>query len=155
MESIRSIFFAVVAVFLAVVTTAPFTAPAQENEPEVILTLEGNYIGQVQFVFTGDTILYEPRTIAPIYPAPVDVTVNGKPWKGPDQPFKLGFTPDFEDEIPRRARVVAPDPPADARHHERADRAGPQASGTFRTANRTTSGTTEETSSLMRLQKHT
>ena len=70
---------------------------AQENEPEVILTLEGNYKGQVTFVLTGDTVRYEHRTIVPIYPAPTDVTVDGKPWKDLDQPFKLGFTPDFED----------------------------------------------------------
>ena len=70
---------------------------AQENEPEVILTLEGNYKGQVTFVLTGDTVRYEHRTIAPIYPAPTDVTVDGKPWKDLDQPFKLDYTPDFED----------------------------------------------------------
>ncbi|MBP5435202.1 hypothetical protein J6Z39_05215, partial [bacterium] len=70
-KSIRSMFFAVVAIFL---TAVPFAALAQEEEPEVSLTLEGNYIGQVTFVFTGDTIRYEHRTFAPIYPAPTDVT---------------------------------------------------------------------------------
>ncbi|MBR5738432.1 MAG: hypothetical protein IKY02_00400 [Lachnospiraceae bacterium] len=74
---------------------------AQENEPEVILTLEGNYKGQVTFVLTGDTVRYEHRTIAPIYPAPTDVTVDGKPWKDLDQPFKLDYTPDFEDVTAR------------------------------------------------------
>ena len=109
-KSIRSMFFAVVAIILTAVTAAPFAAlaqeseqvkpaapTAQEDEPEVSLTLEGNYIGQVTFVFTGDTIRYEHRTFAPIYPAPTDVTVDGKPWKDLDQPFKLGFIPDFED----------------------------------------------------------
>ena len=70
---------------------------AQENEPEVNLTLEGTYTGQVTFVLTGDTVRYEHHTIAPIYPAPTDVTVDGKPWKDLDQPFKLDYTPDFED----------------------------------------------------------
>ncbi len=74
---------------------------AQENEPEVILTLEGNYKGQVTFVLTGDTVRYEHRTIVPIYPAPTDVTVDGKPWKDLDQPFKLDYTPDFEDVTAR------------------------------------------------------
>ena len=96
-ESIRSMIFAIVAAFLTAVTAAPSAALAQEEEPEVTLTLEGNYKGQVTFVLTGDEIRYEHRTIAPIYPAPTDVTVDGKPWKDLDQPFKFDFTPDFED----------------------------------------------------------
>ena len=96
-KSFRGTFLAVVSVFLAVAVAAATAAPAQAEEPEVTLTLEGNYKGQVKFVFTGDTIRYEHRTIPPIYPYPTDVTVDGKPWTDLDQPFKLGFTPDFED----------------------------------------------------------
>ena len=70
---------------------AMLAAFAQSDGPEVILTLEGTYKGQVKFVFTGDTIRYEPRTFAPIYPAPTGVTVDGKPWTDLDQPFRLGF----------------------------------------------------------------
>ena len=96
MKSIRSAFFAVVAVILTALTAVPFAALAQEDNSEVILTLEGTYKGQVKFVFTGDTIRYEPRTFAPIYPAPTGVTVDGMPWTDLGQPFKLGLTPDFE-----------------------------------------------------------
>ena len=69
-------------------------ASAQEEAPEVILTLEGTCSGQVTFVFSGDTIRYKPNEL---YPAPTGVTVDGKPWTDPDQPFELGFTPDLED----------------------------------------------------------
>ena len=69
-------------------------AAAQEEAPEVILTLEGTCSGQVTFVFSGDTIRYKPNEM---YPAPTGVTVDGKPWTDPDQPFELGFTPDLED----------------------------------------------------------
>jgi len=96
MKSIRSAFFAVVAVILTALTAVPFAALAQEDNSEVILTLEGTYKGQVKFVFIGDTIRYEPRTFAPIYPAPTGVTVDGMPWTDLGQPFKLGLTPDFE-----------------------------------------------------------
>lgn len=69
-------------------------ASAQEEAPEVILTLEGTCSGQVTFVFSGDTIRYKPNEM---YPAPTGVTVDGKPWTDPDQPFELGLTPDLED----------------------------------------------------------
>jgi len=94
-KSVSTIAAILCGIFLSFVAT--LAAFAQSDGPEVILTLEGNYVGQVHFVFTDDTIRYEHRTILPIYPAPTDVTVDGKPWTDLDQPFKLGFTPDFED----------------------------------------------------------
>lgn len=69
-------------------------ASAQEEAPEVILSLEGTCSGQVTFVFSGDTIRYKPSELCP---APTGVTVDGKPWTDPDQPFELGLTPDLED----------------------------------------------------------
>ncbi len=68
----------------------------QPDEPEVILTLEGTLNASGKFVFTGDTIRYD----APgEHQAPSDVTIDGKPWKDLNQPFKLDFTPDFENVI--------------------------------------------------------
>ena len=96
MRAIRSTFLAVIAVFLAAIITFPFAATAQVNKREVILTLEGTYNGQVKFIFTGDTIQYSPSLLYPNYPAPTDITVDGKPWKDLDHPFKLDLTPDFE-----------------------------------------------------------
>ena len=43
MKSIRSAFFAVVAVILTALTAVPFAALAQEDNSEVILTLEARF----------------------------------------------------------------------------------------------------------------
>ena len=74
---------------------ASCTAPPQADAPEVFLTLEGTLNGQGKFLFRGDTIRYAPGE----HQAPADVTIDGRPWKDLNQPFKLDFTPDFENVI--------------------------------------------------------
>ena len=81
-EPILNAFFAA-AVFLTAVFAVPFAALAQEDKPEVFLTMEGTLNGQGKFVFTGDTIRYAPGE----HQAPADVTVDGKPWTDLNQPF--------------------------------------------------------------------
>lgn len=93
----------VAAVLLSVLplTTPPLRAAdpaAGEKEPaagkvdgQISVILEGTIDGEDEFVFRDDKVFLEHRNCD----MPEDVTVNGKPWKYLNEPFKLGFSPDF------------------------------------------------------------
>ena len=89
-NSFAAILWALLAFF-----AASCSAPPQADAPEVFLTLEGTLNGQGKFLFRGDTIRYAPGE----HQAPADVTIDSRPWKDLNQPFKLDFTPDFEDVV--------------------------------------------------------
>jgi len=66
---------------------------AQEEEPwDVVITINANLAGNVGFVFQDYKIFYKHDGR---FDYPSGATVNGIPWSDLEQPFEMGFTPDF------------------------------------------------------------
>ena len=77
------------------IAAVPFAAQAQaEATPEsekVTLEVKGRFPGRGKFRFEGNTIEYRHDMGA----HPSNVTINGTQWADLEQPFQLGFVPDF------------------------------------------------------------
>ena len=78
---------------------APWKLRSSVKLPEdaAKIEFEGIIDGAGSFTFRGSKIYYEHFT----WQYPSQVKINGKPWNDLNQPFDLGFTPDFAS-----ARVV-------------------------------------------------
>ena len=80
---------------LALLATIPFAVLAQtEAVPgaeEVTLEVKGRFPGRGSFRFEGNTIEYRHNMGS----KPSNVTINGTRWDDLEQPFQLGFVPDF------------------------------------------------------------
>ena len=80
---------------LALLVAVPFVAFSQsEATPEsekVTLEVKGRFPGRGSFRFEGNTIEYRHDMGA----HPSNVTINGSQWADLEQPFQLGFVPDF------------------------------------------------------------
>ncbi len=77
-------------------TAAKPDATAEKGEPaagkvdgQISVILEAMIDGKDAFVFQDGKVSLEHKS----FKAPVDITVNGKPWTDLTKPFNLGFTP--------------------------------------------------------------
>ena len=81
---------------LVLLAAAPFAASAQDEtkaaeSEKVTLEVKGRFPGRGSFRFEGNTIEYRHDMGA----HPSNVTINGTQWADLEQPFQLGFVPDF------------------------------------------------------------
>ena len=81
-------------ILLAVIV--PFAAFAQagaeEEPPDVVITIKAELAGDVEFEFREYKIFYKSDGLSD---PPTDATVNGIPWPELRKPFEMGFTPEF------------------------------------------------------------
>ncbi len=65
-------------------------SPAAKVDGQISVILEGFIDGADAFVFRDNKVFLQHKS----FKEPDELTVNGKPWADPAQPFELGFTPD-------------------------------------------------------------
>ena len=81
------------ALIAAAVPCAVFgQAGAEEEPPDVVITIKAELAGDVEFEFREYKIFYESDDLSD---PPAGATVNGIPWPDLKKPFEMGFTPDF------------------------------------------------------------
>jgi len=91
-RQLRNAILCLVLLASAIPFAAKTQAGAEEEPPDVVITIKAELAGDVEFVFKEYKIFYESDGLSD---PPTDATVNGIPWPDPKKPFEMGFTPEF------------------------------------------------------------